>query len=450
MTALFTPPQPLRVRAWAPVWSAFVGERVRNSVHGWPAEAFEALHKRRTILGYTVHIISDPDAIGRIMLDNKANYPRPDVIRRLLDPLLGGGLFNAEDESWRTQRRIVAPTFAPGAVGQMALGIEAAVQARTAQWPVEARRIDMAVEATETTMAIIAAALFSSDPRLMTREASGLISALLAAAGRARISALLRLPDLNISPLFRKARQGRAFLRETLGTMVDERGPTGGAQDFFGGLIRALYDQYPAAEARELAVDNAIAFYVAGHETTANALAWTIYLLAAQPELQARCRVEAQMALAAGSIESLTDRVPLLRQCLDEALRLYPPAPRFDRQALMADRLGDIDIAKGDIVSIWPWVVHRHARLWDNPDSFDPERFSAARKAALHRYQYIPFGAGPRICVGARFAIVEALIALTHWLAARQFAITPGQKPLPLGQVTLRPDGGMPLVMAPL
>ncbi len=423
---------------------------MRNTVHGWPASAFEELHKRRTILGFTVHIISDPDAIGRILLDNKANYPRPDVVRRLLAPLLGGGLFNAEDDAWRTQRRIVAPTFAPGAVGRMAAGIEAAVVNRIAGWPTEARRTDMAGEATDTTMAIIAAALFSSDPRLMTHEASGLISALLAAAGRARISALLRLPDLNLSPVFRKARKGRLFLRETLGAMVDERGPSGGTDDFFGGLIRALYDQYPAAEARELAVDNAIAFYVAGHETTANALAWTIYLLAAQPELQERCRSEAQAALATGSVDDLADRVPLLRQCLDEALRLYPPAPRFDRQALAADRLGEIEIEKGDIVSIWPWVIHRHAQLWDNPDSFDAERFAPERKAALHRYQYIPFGAGPRVCVGARFAIVEALIVLTHWLAARRFAVTLGQRPMPLGQVTLRPDGGMPLMVMPL
>ncbi len=450
METLFTPPQPSRMRDWAPIWTAFVGERVRNTVHGWPVDAFESLHKRRRILGYTVHIVSDPEAIGRIMLDNKANYPRPDVIRRLLNPLLGGGLFNAEDESWRTQRRIVAPTFAPGAVGRMAAGIATAVRTQMAHWPAAPRRIDMADQATETTMAIIATTLFSGDPRLMTSEASGLITALLAAAGRARISALLRLPDLNLSPVFRKARLGRAFLRTTLGTMVDDRGPSGGPDDFFGGLIRALNDQYPPAEARTLAVDNAIAFYVAGHETTANALAWTIYLLAAQPALQDRCRQEAQAALVGTNMETLAERVPLIRQCLDEALRLYPPAPRFDRQAIAADRLGEIDIAPGDIVSIWPWVVHRHARLWDNPDSFDAERFAPARRAALHRHQYIPFGAGPRVCVGARFAVVEALIVLTHWLAARRFALTPGQRPMPLGQVTLRPEGGMPLLVSPV
>lgn len=161
-------------------------------------------------------------------------------------------------------------------------------------------------------------------------------------------------------------------------------------------------------------------------------------------------RSEAIAALASGSIDGIADRVPRLRAVLDEALRLYPPAPRFDRQALADDRLGDIAIAKGDIVSIWPWVVHRHAALWNNPDTFDPTRFLPERKSALHRYQYLPFGAGPRVCVGARFAIVEALVVLAHWLATRRFAITPGQRPLPVGRVTLRPEGGMPLVVSPL
>ncbi len=232
--------------------------------------------------------------------------------------------------------------------------------------------------------------------------------------------------------------------------MVDERGPDGGGDDFFGGLIAALFARYPAAEARELAIDNAITFYVAGHETTANALTWTIYLLAAQPLLQEELRTEARAALSSGEVGDLDTRLPLLRATLDEALRLYPPAPRLDREALAADDLGGVRVARGDIVSIWPFVVHRHAELWDRPDAFDPARFSPARKALLHRHQYLPFGAGPRVCVGARFSIVEALTVLAHWLAARRFATSPGQRPSPVGRVTLRPENGMPLVMSTL
>jgi len=188
---------------------------------------------------------------------------------------------------------------------------------------------------------------------------------------------------------------------------------------------------------------------VAGHETTANALAWTMYLLAAQPWLQEEARAEAVMALD-GDIETLADRLPLLRQILDEALRLYPPAPRFDREAQTADQLGNAEIAAGDLISLWPWVMHRHRKLWDNPDAFDHTRFATDAKARLHRFQYLPFGGGQRVCVGARFAIVEALIILAHWLAARRFSLPADFVPYPMGTVTLRPKGGMWLQMEPI
>lgn len=446
MTA-FVPPYPARPTARVAPWRAFFGERANNAVYGLGREAFETPWRTRRVLGLTIHGLSDPDAIGRVLLDNKANYARPDIVRKILRPTLGNGLFNAEDEDWRVQRRIVAPTFAPGAVAGMAETVAEIARRRIAAWPASGT-LDMAREATATTMEIIAATLFSADPRLASVEATRHIEALLAFAGRARITALLGLPNLKLSPASRAAWRGRDFLRETLGAMVDERGSDGGGDDFFGGLIRALYAQFPADEARALAVDNAVTFYVAGHETTANALAWTLYLLAAQPEAQAPARDEATAALD-GDIATLPERLVWLRMVLDEAMRLYPPAPRFDRQALADDRVGDLEVRRGDIMSIWPWLVHRSRLNWDEPDAFIPERFAPERKAAIHRHQYIPFGAGPRVCVGARFAIMEALTVLAHWLTARRFALE-GAGPMPVGQVTLRPGGGLTLSLSPL
>ena len=446
--SLFTPPVPPRSPYWAPIWTAFVGRRANNSVHGWPEDAFRSFWKTRRVFGYTVHVVSDPVAIGRVLLDNKANYERPAVVRKLLSRALGRGLFNAEGAEWRDQRRIVAPTFAPAAVAGFASAIATVVRDRIATWPTQPCRVDMAQEATATTVAIIAATLFDGDARLTTPAAGRHITAMLDAAGRARISALLGLPSLG--PGTGRARDGGRFLRGTLGTMVDERGPTGGRAHFFGGLIAALFARYPAAEARKLAIDNAVTFYVAGHETTANALTWTIYLLAAQPDLQEELRAEARAALATGESADLDVRLPRLRATLEEAMRLYPPALRLDREALADDELAGHCVAKGDLVSIWPFVVHRHAALWDRPDAFDPERFSPERRASLHRHQYLPFGAGPRVCVAARFAVVEALIVLAHWLAARRFATTPSQRPVPVGRVTLRPEDGMPLSVTSL
>lgn len=447
--APFVPVQPPRTADWMPGWRGLFGERMRNTIYGWPEPAFDEFYRKRRILGFNVHIVTDPDMVGRVLLDNKENYIRPRIAQRILSPLIGNGLLSSEGEDWKKQRRIVAPSFAPGAVTKMASAIADVAARQTGDWLRGTLRVDMARAATDATMQIIADTLFSSDARLTARAAGQHIENLVMASGQARITTLLGLQNLDLTPMMARARRGRVYLRNTLTEMVRERGPSGGADDFFGGLIRALYEQFPAAEAEALSVDNAITFYVAGHETTANALAWTIYLLAAQPELQDEARAEASVALD-GDVATLADRLPLLRQILDEAMRLYPPAPRFDREAHAADRLGDAEIAPGDLVSLWPWVMHRHRKLWDNPDAFDHTRFAPKAKARLHKFQYMPFGGGPRVCVGARFAVTEALIILAYWLTARRFSLPAGFTPHPVGTVTLRPKGGMWLLMEPI
>lgn len=450
----FIPVQPPRTADWVPVWRGFFGERLRNTVHGWPEPAFDVPHKTRRVLGFTVHIVSRPEAVERILLTNKANYLRPGIARRILSPLLGNGLLSAEGEEWKVQRRIVAPTFAPGAVAGMADGMARCAQDDLDSWPDITSgswaRFDVAAAATRTTMAIIAHSLFGGDARLITPVASRHIEGLVMAAGQARFTTMLGLQDIDPSPTMRRARASRAWLRATLTQLVRDRGPDGGGatggDDFFGGLIRALHDQFPAEEAAALAVDNAITFYVAGHETTANALAWTLYCLAGQPALQEEVREEALAAASLAPAERY-EAMPVMRMVLEEAMRLYPPAPRFDREAQADDQLGDLAVKAGDLVSIWPWVIHRHRSLWDDPDRFDHRRFAPEARAKLHRFQYLPFGGGPRVCVGMRFAMVEALLILGTWLSHYRFALPSGFRPDPVGAVTLRPRGGMPLLV---
>jgi cytochrome P450 len=220
---------------------------------------------------------------------------------------------------------------------------------------------------------------------------------------------------------------------------VRERIAEGGGGDFLADIVEALRGRFPPDEAAALALDNAVTFYLAGHETTANALAWTLFLLSEQPELQAAVAEEARAA------QGEEERLPLLRRVIEESMRLYPPVPRFDREAVAPDRLGEYDVAPGDIVSIWPWLVHRHRALWSDPDQFDPDRFLPDRRALQHRFQYLPFGGGPRICVGMRFAMREALVILARWLATWSFAPLQGRIVAPSGAVTLRPKGGLPL-----
>jgi len=256
--APFVPVQPPRTADWSPGWRGLFGERLRNTIYGWPEPAFDEFYRKRRVLGYTVHIVTDPDLVERVLLGNKDNYLRPRIAQRILSPLIGNGLLSSEGQDWRKQRRIVAPTFAPGAVAKMT-GTMARVAARQVEgWLQGTIRADMARAATDATMQIIADTLFSSDARLTTRAAGEHIDNLVMGSGQARISTILGLQDFDISPTMARARRGRIYLRNTLTALVRERGPSGGADDFFGGLIRALYDQFPAAEAEALAAGAAI------------------------------------------------------------------------------------------------------------------------------------------------------------------------------------------------
>jgi cytochrome P450 len=306
----------------------------------------------------------------------------------------------------------------------------------------------MAREATQATMRIISNTLFSGDSRLTSDAAMAHIAAALEGVSEARLQAMLGLPRMPWSRKGWAAGRGMAYLRGTLEAVVRERLPDGGPDDFLGRLIRGLNDRFEPEQAATLAVDNAMTFYLAGHETTANAVTWTLFLLSEQPALQDEAAAEARAALAVGGDDpGLPERLPRLRSILDETLRLYPSAPRFDREALGPDRLGDEEVRKGDIVSIWPWLLHRHKALWDDPDVFDPDRFANGHKR--HRFQYIPFGGGPRLCVGARFATAEALTILAHWLSRWRFEPVPGHEVRTHGMVTLRPAGGLPLILSP-
>ena len=431
-----------------PVWRGFFGERARTAVYGWSERAFDTGYMRRKVLGYTVHIPLAPELVQRVLLDNAPNYRKPDLVKGLLGPVIGRGLLTSDGELWRAQRKIVAASFAPAAVDALVPVFASAAEATTQGWS-DGELVDMQAQATATTMRIIADSLFAGDPRLTSEAAMAHIAAALEAFSEARVQALLGLPVIPLTRRAIKGRRGQIYLRETLTKVVRERLPQGTGDDFLGKLIRSLHERFDPAEAEALAIDNAATFYLAGHETTANAITWMLYLLSQQPELQDQAAEEAAGALGKdGDDPDLPDRLPLLRRILEETLRLYPSAPRMDRQAAATDALGEAQVEAGDIISVWPWLIHRSRRLWDNPDLFDADRFLPEQRQGRHRYQYIPFGGGPRTCVGARFATAEALTILAHWLADWRFAPAPGRHVQVSGMVTLRPKGGLPLSLS--
>ena len=196
----------------------------------------------------------------------------------------------------------------------------------------------------------------------------------------------------------------------------------------------------------EQLIDNLLTFYLAGHETTARALAWTLYLVARSPEWAAMLEEEIGRVTGGGPVESAhIERLLLVQQVIKESMRLYPPVPLLSRQCVTATRLDGVDLVPGANVVMPIYAMHRHARHWEDPDAFDPTRFSPEREAKIPRYQYLPFGAGPRICIGMAFAMIEATAMLATLLQKARFAPVAGHEPFPLARVTLQPGGGMPL-----
>jgi cytochrome P450 len=195
---------------------------------------------------------------------------------------------------------------------------------------------------------------------------------------------------------------------------------------------------------------NLLTFILAGHETTAVALTWTLWLLAKYPDVQERLAGEVEAIIGSGNIEAQhIERLPFTKQVLQEAMRLYPPVPAITRQPLTPLVLGGEPLTPATQVTITIYPLHRNRRLWNDPDTFDPDRFTAAQIKARLRYAYLPFGAGPRVCIGASFAMIEATVSLAVLVRAFRFKAISGHRPHPIARVTLRPRAGMPLTIEP-
>ncbi|QNN64560.1 cytochrome P450 [Sphingomonas rhizophila] len=441
MKARFVPPHPPRPAGPVATWRGFIGERGRTAVYGWSERAFQLDGFSRKIFGFRVHVVTHPDWIGEVLLDHQGDLTKPDIARRLLAPVIGEGLLTAEGELWRSERKIVAASFAPNAVEALRPVFDAAAADIMQGWQDGMVR-DLASDSTLATMSVIARALFGGDARLTSAQSLRHITNALEGFSQPRMQALLGLPLFPVGAKARAGAAGQRYLRETLAAVVDER-IAGRADDWLSGLVAQLVQKFGEQTGRRLAIDNAATFYLAGHETTANALAWTMYLLGQQSDLQEELAVEAASAMASVDWLSpgLVRRVPKIYAVLQESMRLYPPVPRLDRQARAHVNIGSLAVEPGDIVSIWPWLMHRHEKWWEDPDAFVADRFLHGTR---HRFQYLPFGAGPRICVGAQFATIEALGLLVPWLSRWRFRPI-GTPVRTSGLVTLRPAPGVPL-----
>jgi len=426
-----------------------------NAITAWRAEAYEepTIADRNLLGGYV--LINDPELIRYVLVENAANYPKDALQLEKLTPAVGRGLLTADAESWRLQRRTVAPLFQPASVAGYLASMAASIGEMLARWDGHARSgatIDIAREMTALTYNIISRTVFSDEIETPAEVMGAAITAYFEALGRIDLWDVLPLPRWLPRPAFIRAKPAQGIFREEVGRLVERRRgriAAGGAvpDDLVTRLMQAHDPETGAPLADTVIHDNLVTFIGAGHETTANALSWTLFLLSEFPDADARVASEAASLAAMPSDHDLA-RLTGTRMVLEESMRLYPPVPFLSRGVVARDRIADVQVTPVTRVIIAPWVLHRHRKLWDEPDLFRPERFAPENRAKISRFAYLPFGAGARICVGMGFAMQEALLALA--MIARRFRVTLADdaQVFPFARMTLRPLNGLPMRIA--
>jgi len=450
--APFRPPAP-EPRQSPPDLFDFLKAARANPLDTWTQAHFEEpIIAGEGVLG-RVTVISDPAAIRHVLVDNAANYRKDDLQRRVLAPGLGNGLLTAEGDEWRLQRRTLAPLFAPRHVAGFAPAMTAAAGRMLRRWERRARGrvLDITVEMTRVTLDVLERTIFTQglarDPDALGRAVTRYFEAI----GPIDPLDVFGLPDW-IPRLGRiRARPAMRFFEEVVGELIAARRDLlargGDAPRDLLTLLLEASDPETGRGLDDIAVNaNLVTFIGAGHETTANSLTWALYLLSQEPSARGRieAEVDAVLGQAAPSGDSL-DRLPFVRAVIEEAMRLYPPVPFMSRAALREDRIGNLKIPRNSMVMIAPYVLHRHRRLWEEPDAFMPERFLPERREGIDRFAYLPFGAGPRVCIGASFALQEAMIVLASIVQRVRADPIDGHRVRPLHRVTLKPEGGLPM-----
>lgn len=443
------PPRPRPLPVPRPQWRTFLQLR-RNALASWGEPAYRELVIAGPFLGRLSLLLNEPGAIRHVLVDNAEAYGRSASTLRILHPMIGDGLFLAEGEAWRRQRRVVAPAFAPRQLGL--LGAIAAKRTERAldRLAREGRSVvDLLAFFQRLTLEIAGEALFSCSLEPFSARLRALLQRY--GEGLARPSFLdLLLPAGWTTPaeLARRrfARSWFALLEEIVATRR-ARGIEDPPRDLFDALALACDPETGRGFSSKELVEQFATLLIAGHETTALALFWSAYLLALACEVQEVAAAEARAQNLVGEAAPRA-ALPVVRAVVQEALRLYPPAFAIVREARAPDEVAGHRLAPGDLVVIAPWVLHRHRKLWDEPERFDPRRFLPGAPA-IDRFAYLPFGAGPRVCIGAQFALIEATTVLAVLLARYQLRLAGPKRVLPVAVVTTHPDRRLPFRLVP-
>ncbi len=424
--ALFVPPKPSIPSEPLP-FRQFLRAIRTNALNTWPEAAYDQPYLRRGLFGRTNYLLNEPDAIHRVLVDNPSNYRRSPASVRILRPITGQGLLLAEGDNWKLQRRTIAPALAPR---MMPLLTPHMVATTDEALDALQDRIDAPVNLLETmqnlTLEIAGRSMFSLEMHRYGAEMRRMLTEFGENHARPSMLDLLLPPSIPTPGDFGR----RHFQKRWMGlidTIMRDRlnaPPPDEPRDLFD-LLRAARDpETGTGFSPDQLRDQVATLILAGHETTAVTLFWAATLLAQAPDEQQKL---------AKNPETRT------RAVLNETLRLFPAAFLIVRETIGPDQAGTHTIGRRDLIMIAPWILHRHRGLWQNPDAFDPSRFLPDAPPPP-RFSYLPFGAGPRICVGAQFALTEATIVLAALIGRFEVSLDSTRPVLPVGIVTTQPD----------
>lgn len=424
-----------------------------------PLECFALQHFEQPIvagglpLGHVL-LVHDPRAIRHVLLDNADNYRKDRLQRRVLSAGLNDGLLSAEGEQWRSQRRVVAPMFARRTVMDFAPAMMRAAESLIERWDGEedGATIDVSAEMTRITLDVLERSIFSDGLGRQAEDIRVAMTTYFNTIGKISPLDLAGVPNF-IPRLGRlRVRGALRFFEAAIDDVIATRRrllceqPDHAPCDLLTHLLSALDADTDKRLSEAEVRSNILTFIAAGHETTANSLSWAMFLLSQSPQWRERVAAEADREIG-GPVEGIEERLKQTRAVIEETIRLYPPIAAISRVAVGGDDLNGEPVRPGSLIVISPYVLHRHRLLWDQPDVFDPGRFLGAARNSIDRFGYLPFGMGPRTCIGSAFALQEATIVLAMIAKYFTFELRSGHPVWPLLRVTLRPANGLPMAI---